>query len=221
VAETERPQRHIRIVLADDHILLRQGLQVLIDAEPDLEVVGQASSGTEATEQARTLSPDVVVMDVSMPDGDGIRATAHIRSQYPAVRVLGLSRHLDPGYARRLLDAGASGYVVKRTTVTALIGAIRLVGQGETFIDAAVAPLLAKQPRDTRRGAMDSTDLTPREGEVLRLIARGRSNRDIAVALGISVKTVEFHKARCVAKLGLSSRADIVRYAIAEGWMEE
>ena len=221
MAETGHPQRHIRIVLADDHILLRQGLQVLIDAEPDLEIVGQASSGTAAADQAGTLSPDIIVMDVSMPHGDGIRATANIRNRYPAVRVLGLSRHLDPGYARRLLDAGASGYVVKRTTVTALIGAIRLVGQGETFIDAAVAPLLAKQPRDTRRGAMDSTDLTPREGEVLRLIARGRSNRDIAVALGISVKTVEFHKARCVAKLGLSSRADIVRYAITEGWMEE
>jgi len=221
VGETGRPQRLTRIVLADDHILLRQGLQVLIDAEPDLKVVGQAGSGTEATEHVRTLLPDVVVMDVSMPDGDGIRATAHIRSHYPAVRVLGLSRHLDPGYARRLLNAGASGYVVKRTTATALIRAIRLVVQGESFIDGAVASLLAKNSRDTRRGAMDSTDLTPREGEVLRLIARGRSNRDIAVALGISVKTVEFHKARCVAKLGLPSRADIVRYAIGEGWMEE
>ncbi len=221
MAETERPQRHIRIVLADDHILLRQGLQVLIDAEPDLEIVGQASSGTEVIEHARSLSPDLVVMDVSMPDGDGIRATAHIRSHFPAVRVLGLSRHLDPGYARRLLDAGASGYIVKRTTATALIRAIRLVDRGETYIDAAVAPLLVKKTRDHRRGATDSSDLTPREAEVLRLIARGRSNRDIAVALGISVKTVEFHKARSVAKLGLPSRADIVRYAIGEGWMEE
>jgi len=156
-----------------------------------------------------------------MPRGDGIRATANIRSRYPAVRVLGLSRHLDPGYARRLLDAGAAGYVVKRTTVTALVRAIRLVVQGETYIDPAVAPLLAKHPRDNRRGAIPNPDLTPREAEVLRLIARGRSNRDIAAGLGISVKTVEFHKAKCVAKLGLPSRADIVRYAISEGWMEE
>ena len=221
MAETGSPQRRIRIVLADDHILLRQGLQVLIDAEPDLEVVGQASSGTDTIDQAGSLSPDIIVMDVSMPRGDGIRATANIRSRYPAVRVLGLSRHLDPGYARRLLDAGAAGYVVKRTTVTALVRAIRLVVQGETYIDPAVAPLLAKHPRDNRRGAIPSPDLTPREAEVLRLIARGRSNRDIAAGLGISVKTVEFHKAKCVAKLGLPSRADIVRYAISEGWMEE
>jgi len=165
VAETGSPQRRIRIVLADDHILLRQGLQVLIDAEPDLEVVGQASSGTDTIDQAGSLSPDIIVMDVSMPRGDGIRATANIRSRYPAVRVLGLSRHLDPGYARRLLDAGAAGYVVKRTTVTALVRAIRLVVQGETYIDPAVAPLLAKHPRDNRRGAIPNPDLTPREAE--------------------------------------------------------
>ena len=222
MAETEhRPPRLIRVVLADDHVLLRQGLQSLLDAEPDLEVVGQAGSGDEAMACACTLVPDVVVMDVSMPNGDGIRATEKIRSECPAVRILGLSRHLDPGYVRRFLSAGASGYVVKRATAVELVQAVRAVAAGGTYLDAAVAPLLADTHRDALRGAISGTALTARETEVLRLIARGRSNRDIAAALGISIKTVEYHKARCAAKLGLRGRADIVRYAISQGWMEE
>jgi DNA-binding NarL/FixJ family response regulator len=222
MTETEhRPPRVIRVVLADDHVLLRQGLQSLLDAEPDLEVVGQASSGDEAMACACTLLPDVVVMDVSMPGGDGIRATAKIRSECPAVRVLGLSRHLDPGYVRRLLSAGASGYVVKRATAVELVQAVRAVAAGATYIDAAVATPLADNTPDALRGDIGGTPLTARETEVLRLIARGRSNRDIAATLSISIKTVEYHKARCAAKLGLRGRADIVRYAIRQGWMEE
>lgn len=211
----------IRIVLADDHTLVRSGLQVLLDAEPDFEVVGQAASGAEALAQAQALVPDVVVMDVSMPEGDGTYATAQIRLQCPTVRVLGLSRHVDPGYARRLLDAGALGYVIKNTTAKILIDAIRLVAQGEKYVDVAIGPVTTFEPLDHRRDAVSSAKLTPRETEILRLIARGGSNRDIASTLGISVKTVEFHKARSVAKLGLHSRADIVRFAIGEGWMEE
>lgn len=216
-----RPPRTIRIVLADDHVLVRQGLQGLLDAEPDLEVVGQAGSGDEATVCACTLRPDVVVMDVSMPDGDGIRATAAIQRQCPAVRVLGLSRHLDPGYVRRFLSAGASGYVVKRATAVELVRAIRAVAAGDTYVDAAVMPLLTEHRRDGLRGEVGRTELTARETEVLRLIARGRSNSDVAATLGISVKTVEYHKARCAAKLGLRGRVDIVRYAISQGWMAE
>lgn len=216
-----QPARVIRVLLADDHVLLRQGLQSLLDAEHDLEVVGQASSGDEALACACTLSPDVVVMDVSMPNGDGIRATANIRSACPAVRILGLSRHLDPGYVRRFLSAGASGYIVKRASAVELVQAVRAVAGGDTYLDATVAPLLADNRREALRGAIGGTPLTAREIEVLRLIARGRSNGNIAAALGISVKTVEYHKARCAAKLGLRGRADIVRYAISQGWMEE
>ena len=222
MAEIEhRSRRLIRIVLADDHVLLRQGLQSLLDAEPGLKVVGQASSGDEATACACTLLPDVVVMDVSMPNGDGIRATAKIRSECPAVRILGLSRHLDPGYVRRFLSAGASGYVVKRATAVELVRAVRAVAAGATYIDAAVAAPLADNTRDALRGDIGGTPLTARETEVLRLIARGRSNRDVAATLNISIKTVEYHKARCATKLGFHGRADIVRYAISQGWMEE
>ena len=222
MAEIEhRSRRLIRIVLADDHVLLRQGLQSLLDAEPGLKVVGQASSGDEATACACTLLPDVVVMDVSMPNGDGIRATAKIRSECPAVRILGLSRHLDPGYVRRFLSAGASGYVVKRATAVELVRAVRAVAAGATYIDAAVAAPLADNTRDALRGDIGGTPLTARETEVLRLIARGRSNRDVAATLNISIKTVEYHKARCGTKLGFRGRADIVRYAISQGWMEE
>ena len=216
-----RKAQRIRVVLADDHVLLRQGLKTLIDATPDVQVVGEAGSGAEAALRAASLLPDVVVMDVSMPDGNGIRATAQIRTECPTVRVLGLSRHVDPGYVRRLLQAGASGYLVKRTTAVHLMKAIRAVAAGQTFLDEAVVPLMAEKRRDHLRGAVGGMGLSPREGDVLRLIARGRSNRDIAEALDISVKTVEYHKARCAEKLGLESRADIVRYAISEGWLEE
>ena len=163
MAEIEhRSRRLIRIVLADDHVLLRQGLQSLPDAEPGLKVVGQASSGDEATACACTLLPDVVVMDVSMPNGDGIRATAKIRSECPAVRILGLSRHLDPGYVRRFLSAGASGYVVKRATAVELVRAVRAVAAGATYIDAAVAAPLADNTRDALPGDIGGTPLTAR-----------------------------------------------------------
>lgn len=213
--------RAIRVVLADDHVLLRQGLKTLLDAEPDIDVVGQAGSGDEVLARASELRPDVVVMDVSMPSGDGIRATLQIRRDHPQMRVLGLSRHLDPGYVRRLLDAGASGYVVKRASAAELLTAIRTVSAGGRYVDPALEPLLNQPRQQALRGAVGGSTLTARETEVLRLIARGRSNRDIGAALKISTKTVEYHKARCASKLGLRSRADIVRYAIGQGWMEE
>lgn len=216
-----RPRRVTRVVLADDHVLLRQGLVSLLEAEADIEVVGQAGNGAEVTALAGTLLPDVVVMDVSMPSGDGIRATAQIRSDYPSVRVLGLSRHLDPGYVRRLTDAGASGYVVKRATAAELLHAIRTVRDGGTYVDSLVAPPPSEARPPALRGTIAGATLTQRETEVLRLIARGRTNREIAAALEISTKTVEYYKARCAEKLNLNGRADIVRYAISQGWMEE
>ncbi len=213
--------RAIRVLLADDHVLLRQGLKTLLDVEPDIEVVGQAGSGDEVLTRASELKPDIVLMDVSMPSGGGIRATSQIRREHPEVRVLGLSRHLDPGYVRRLLDAGASGYVVKRASAAELLNAIRSVSAGGRYVDPSLAPLLDQTRQQALRGAVVRSTLTARETEVLRLIARGRSNRDIGAALNISIKTVEYHKARCADKLDLRSRADIVRYAISQGWMEE
>jgi DNA-binding NarL/FixJ family response regulator len=216
------PDQRVRIVVADDHLLLRQGLKVLIEAEPDLSVVDEADGGDDAVRRTIAQQPDVVVMDVSMADGDGISATERIRRECPAVRVVGLSRHTDPGYARRFFDAGASGYVVKKSSVAELVAAIRVASAGGTYVDSVMTPLLRARPFGTSAAADREPDrLTAREAQVLREIARGRSNRDIAASLAISVKTVEYHKARSSAKLQLRSRADIVKYAIVHGWLDE
>jgi DNA-binding NarL/FixJ family response regulator len=210
----------IRIIIADDHLLLRQGLQLLIEAEPDMVVIDQADNGRGVVRQTAALQPDVVVMDVSMPGGDGIEATAQILRDCPTVRVVGLSRHNDPGYAQRLFEAGAVGYVVKKTSVVELVKAIRVVFAGGIYVDSVMRPLLRDRPFGTASVRQPGT-LTDREAAVLRQIARGRSNKEIALELKISVKTVEYHKARCSAKLHLRSRADIVQYAIGQRWLEE
>ena len=217
-SKNETPR--IRIIIADDHLLLRQGLQVLIETEPDMVVVGQAESGESIVRLTVAEQPDVVVMDVSMPGGDGIGATAQILRDCPTVRVVGLSRHSDPGYARRLFEAGAVGYVVKKTSVVELVKAIRVVFAGGIYVDTVMKPLLKDRPYGVANARQPGA-LTDRETDVLRQIARGLSNKEIALDLKISVKTVEYHKARCSAKLHLSSRADIVKYAISQRWLEE
>ena len=217
-SKNETPR--IRIIIADDHLLLRQGLQVLIETEPDMVVVGQAESGESIVRLTVAEQPDVVVMDVSMPGGDGIGATARILRDCPTVRVVGLSRHSDPGYARRLFEAGAVGYVVKKTSVVELVKAIRVVFAGGIYVDTVMKPLLKDRPFGVANVRQPGA-LTDRETDVLRQIARGLSNKEIALDLKFSVKTVEYHKARCSAKLHLSSRADIVKYAISQRWLEE
>ena len=189
-----------------------------------MEVVGQATGGWEAVQQTKDCQPDVVVMDVSMPNLGGVAATTHIRQDYSHVRVLALTRHDDLGYLRRLLRAGATGYVVKKTAADELITAIRIIASGGTYIDPQLAGELGERidersvstEADRRRG-----QLSEREEEVLRLIAWGWSNKEIAVQLGISVKTVEYHKANGVEKLRLRSRTDILHYALAHGWLQE
>jgi len=183
-------------------------------------VVGQADSGKSIVRLTLAEQPDVVVMDVSMPGGDGIEATAQILRDCPTVRVVGLSRHSDPGYARRLFEAGAVGYVVKKTSVVELVKAIRVVFAGGIYVDTVMKPLLKDRPFGVPNVRQPGA-LTDRETDVLRQIARGLSNKEIALDLKISVKTVEYHKARCSAKLHLSSRADIVKYAISQRWLEE
>jgi two-component system, NarL family, response regulator NreC len=222
--EVQRLMAKLRIVLADDHAIVRAGLELLINAQADMEVVGHAESGQEAVRQAQDYQPAVVVMDVSMPDLGGVEATVQIKREYPQVRVLALTRHDDQGYLRLLLHAGAAGYVVKKTAADELINAIRIVASGGIYIDPGLAEDLVESlawPSTSTVSDRSHGQMTEREAAVLRLIAWGRSNKEIAAQLGVSVKTVEYHKANAVNKLGLRSRTDILRYALARGWLRE
>jgi two-component system response regulator NreC len=215
-----------RILLVDDHAVLREGLAMLISAQPDMEVVAQARGGREATNLCTATDPDVVVLDVSMPDMDGAQVAEHIRTHCQRARVLALTRHADQGYLRRLLGAGAAGYVLKRTAADALIHAIRTVAEGGTYIDPSLAGNLVSRALRRHGEAAPPRQavaivLSEREGDVLRSIAWGLSNKEVAAKLGLSVKTVESYKATALQKLGLRSRAEILRYALAEGWLAE
>jgi DNA-binding NarL/FixJ family response regulator len=210
------------VLLADDHAVLREGLALLIETQVDMRVVGQARSGREAVAQALHLKPHVAVLDVSMADMDGIQAAALIHEQAPAVRTLALTRHADQGYLNRMLRAGVSGYVVKQAASEALIGAIRTVATGGTYIDPGLAGgLVARAFRQPERGTAGAPrpSLSEREEQVLRLIAWGKSNKEVAAQLNISVKTAEFYKASALDKLRLRSRTDILRHALAEHWL--
>jgi len=214
----------LRIVLADDHAVVRAGLELLINAQVDMEVVGQAADGREAVRQARECQPDVIVMDVSMPALGGVDATAQITRECPQVHVLTLTRHDDQGYLRHQLRAGAAGYVLKKTAADELINAIRIVAAGNIYVDPTLAREL-EEPLGERSASTEPDrsrgQLTQREEEVLRLIAWGRSNKEIAAQLGISVKTVEFHKANAAEKLHLHSRTDILHHALAQRWLQD
>jgi DNA-binding NarL/FixJ family response regulator len=215
----------LTILLADDHAMLRQGLAALIEAEPDMHVIAEAADGREAIAMARLHLPNVAVIDVSMPGVDGIEATTQIRRQCPMVGVLALTRHADPIYMRRLLRAGASGYVLKRSGADVLIGAVRAIAAGGTYVEPAladgiVAPGFAPAA-GTHRPAPRRHELTEREEQVLRHIAWGRSNKEVAAQLGISIKTVEGYKAEALAKLGLRSRSDILRHGLSRGWISD
>lgn len=214
----------LRVLLVDDHAVLRSGLKLIINAQADMAVVGEAGGGREAIRQFQACQPDIVLMDISMPDLDGEAATAQLKWTYPLVRVLALTRHGDQGYLRRLLQAGASGYILKKTPIQELLKAIRIVANGGTYVDPSLAAALVDSSvgRATTTGADRPADaLTTREEEVLRLVAWGRSNQEIGILLNISVKTVEYHKANAVAKLGLHSRTAILRYALAHGWLHD
>jgi two-component system response regulator NreC len=213
----------LHIVLADDHAIVREGLAMLIDAQPDMLVVAQARSGREALLLVQQHQPDIAVLDVSMPDLGGAEVAEQLRESCPAVRTLALTRHADQGYLRRLLRAGASGYVLKKTAADVLIGALRTVAEGGTFVDPAMAGALVARAigfSDSGAGILRA-DLSQREEQVLRLVAWGQSNKEIASALGLSVKTVESYKATAVEKLQLRSRTDILRYALAQKWLSD
>lgn len=212
--------RPLRVVLADDHAVVRAGLRALIDGVPGLDVVGEAETGEAAVRLAAELRPDVVVIDISMPGLGGTAATERIRRETPDVRVLVLTMHADRGHLTRLLEAGAAGYVLKRAEHDELVRAIRAVGAGEPYVDPRLAGAVLRSASGTHAEASaEAPQLSAREEEVLRRIAWGESNKAIAKRLGISTRTVETYKSRLAEKLGLRTRPDIVRYAVGQGWL--
>jgi len=214
----------IGILLVDDHAVVRAGLRMLLSADPELQIVGEAETGAEGVRLARELSPDVVLMDISMPDMNGIEATRRIKEQCPDVAVLALTMHEDDQYFFEMLAAGASGYVPKRAAPNDLLSAIHAVQRGGVFLFPSLARLLVSdylQKAEHTGGAGRGFEaLTDREREVLTLIAQGHSNQEIADALVISVKTVNRHRENIMAKLNLHSRVELVRYAIEKGLIE-
>lgn len=212
----------LRILLADDHAIMRDGLVSLIDAQTDLQVVAQASDGREAIAQARATMPDIVIIDVSMPELDGIQATRQLKNEIPTIKILALTAYDNPVYVRQLFDAGASGYILKNLAAKELIHAIHVVAEGKIYLDSTLAESAANSATGERlRGSYRRGKLTEREQEILLLVAQGYTNKEIALRLGISVKTVETHKANIMTKLNLKTRADAVRYAARQGWLRD
>jgi DNA-binding NarL/FixJ family response regulator len=213
----------VRVLIAEDHGTMREGLKLLFNHEPDLSVVGEAGDGREAVRLAQELLPDVAVMDISMPGWDGLKATRKLTETCPQVRVLALTRHDDYGFLTEMLRAGAAGYVLKQSASAELIRAVRAVAAGQNYLDPSVTAKVVGgraggSPKNSP--AESGEPVTAREEEVLRQIALGYSNKEIAARLGVSVKTVEAHKANGARKLGLGTRMDIVSYAIFRGWMQ-
>ena len=214
----------IRIIIAEDHQTVRDGIKFLINAEPDLEVIGEAGDGREAIRMAEKLSPDILLMDISMPKLNGLKATAKLKRIQPDIKILALTRHTEEAYLHELLQAGVSGYVLKQSASAELLRAIRVVAVGGNHIDPLIAKMVLNNytVKSTKlRGDVSGIPLTNRESEILRQIGWGYSNQEIAEQLELSVKTIEAHKANALKKLNIKSRLDIVQYAILQGWLEE
>jgi two-component system response regulator NreC len=215
--------KKLRILLADDHKVVRDGLRLLIDGQRDMRVVGEAANGKQAVQEARALKPDVVVMDLSMPELNGLQATERLKAGWPEVKVVALTVHEDPSYLIQLCKAGAVGYVLKRSAGDDLIQAIRVVAKGGLHFDPALASkaLTGRVREVPAKAGQRSADLSEREKEVLILVAWGYSNKEIAADLELSVKTVETYRVRINEKLSLRSRTEIVQYALRQGWLNE
>jgi two-component system, NarL family, response regulator NreC len=208
----------IKILLADDHALVRQGFSMMLAAQPDMQIVGQASNGREAVELGGKLHPDVAIMDVTMPELNGIEATRRLAEVSPRTRVLALSMHKDSVYVREILRAGARGYLLKDSNDADFLAAVRAVAKGEGYISPGVSDAVLS---DYRRHVSDPLDLlTGREREVLQLIAEGKTNKEIATALNLSVYTVEAHRGRVMEKLNLHSTGELVRFALRSGLID-
>ncbi len=211
----------LKILLVDDHPIVREGLKTLILTQSDMEVVGEASDGQEACQQASLLQPDLVIMDISMPGMGGTQVTERLCRECPDTKVLVLTIHEDKGYIRQLLAAGAAGYVLKRAAGEELIHAIRVVSAGRTYLDPDMAgKVVTGFVRRTGESLpTKGPSLSDRELEIAKLTASGHSNKEIGNLLDLSVKTVETYRTRGMEKLGLSSRVDLVRYAVQQGWL--
>jgi DNA-binding NarL/FixJ family response regulator len=209
----------VRVLLVDDHKMMREGLRALLATAPDIEVVGEACDGRTALDLVRTLAPDVVVMDVGMPEMNGVEATRQIRAGHKRVRVIALSTHTDKRYVHHMLDAGACGYVLKIAAHDELLRAVRAASQGKTYLSPEIAGLVVERSTSPRAGNETSafSTLGAREREVLQLVAEGRTSAETAREMHISIKTVETHRRNIVQKLGLHGTAELTKYAIREG----
>ncbi|MBV9498036.1 MAG: response regulator transcription factor [Acidobacteriaceae bacterium] len=208
----------IKILLVDDHTIVRQGLKLILSAQPDLQVVGEAANGTEAVALAQKLRPDIVLMDVAMPELNGIDATRKMVEENPRVRVLVLSMHKEAVYVRNILRAGARGYILKDAIDTELLNAVRSVARGDGYVSPAVSGALLN---DYRQNVTDPIDLlSGREREVLQLIAEGKTNKEIASHLNLSVYTVDSHRGKIMEKLNLHSTGELVRFAMKRGLVD-
>jgi DNA-binding NarL/FixJ family response regulator len=214
-------QQKIRIVLAEDHETVRQGLRVLLGTREDIEVVADAPNGRIALDRIRELKPHIAVLDLSMPEMNGLTATRAIKETMPEVEVIVLTRHADDAYVQELLSAGVSGYVLKQSPVEELLKAIRVVAKGERFLDGSLVTRNTKAYLSRYSAVRSRPPISEREASVLRLMAIGHSNKEIASALDIAVKTVEVHKANAMRKLDLRGRIDVVRYAVLNGWLQD
>ena len=219
-----RPTKRITVLLAEDHTIVREGLRTLLQAEGDLEVIGEADTGRQAVDLTKKLHPAVVVMDIAMPQLNGLEATRQIRKAVPDTKVLILSAHSDDAYVEQMVALGAVGYLLKQTSAHFLAEAIREVHQGRTFFSPTIARRLQNHPRQPpHHGEMSKgqrNSMSSREMEVLQLIAEGQANKQVATELGISVKTVEKHRQRLMEKLNIHDTAGLTRYAIAAGIIE-
>jgi DNA-binding NarL/FixJ family response regulator len=211
----------IRVLIADDHAILREGLKALLTLADDIEVVGEAVDGQQAIERSAALRPDVVLMDVSMPGLGGLEATLEIKKAQPDVKVLVLTQYEDPEYVRRFLKAGVSGYVLKRSAGSELPASIRAVSRGGLVLDPEIAKAALAEPaqgsKGGTRGGSRYDALTDREKQVLKLVAEGKSNKEVAELLDISVKTAMSHREHLMEKLGLHSRTELIKFALREG----
>jgi len=213
----------LRIFIAEDHETVREGLKLIINQQEDMEVCGEAGDGRAAVKMALELNPDIVLMDVTMPDLNGLKATKKLKELKPQIKILTVTRHSDDSYLQELLRAGASGYILKQSPSTELLRGIRAIARGGNYLDPAIAGRVignfTRRAADSEKSIHKS--ISERETKVLRQIAWGYSNKEIAAQMSISVKTVEAHKSNAMRKLDMGSRIDIVRFAILQGWLEE
>ena len=214
----------IRVLLADDHTILRAGLRMMLNAQPDIEVTGEASDGRQTISEAQRLQPDVILMDITMPECNGIEATRQIRRLLPEIRVLALTMHENEEYLFQMLRAGAAGYILKEAADTELISAIRVVSSGRFYLSPSAQSMMVGDYLQRVRSGEERDSysaLTEREREILKLVAEGHTNNQIAERLFISPKTVDTHRTHIMDKLNLHSRAELVKYAMRRGLLED